>query len=110
MLSKYDTFSFNLYLSTVFLTFKYSTVFISLLGTIYFNLIMTFFFIYVEVSTVQCSCSNCVFTIFEEADNNKYPYKDENWLVYFYLFYFFTVYSATESESDVTYSEFVLCI
>ncbi len=60
---KYDTFSFNLYLSTVFLTFKYSTVFISLLGTIYFNLIITFF-IYVEVSTVQCSCSNCVFTIF----------------------------------------------
>ncbi len=85
MLSKNDTFSFNLYLSTVFLTFKYSTVFISLLGTVYFNLIITFF-IYVEVSTVQCSCSNYVFTIF------------------------FTVYSATESESDVTYSEFVLCI
>ncbi len=42
---------------------SYSTVFISLLGTIYFNLIITFF-IYVEVSTVQCSCSNCVFTIF----------------------------------------------
>ncbi len=67
MLSTYDTFSFNLYLSTVFLTFKYSTVFISLLvqynGTIDFNLIITFF-IYVEVSTVQCSCSNCVFTIF----------------------------------------------
>ncbi len=60
---KYDTFSFNLYLSTVFLIFKYSTVFISLLGTIYFNLIIMFF-IYVEVSTVQCSCSNCVFTIF----------------------------------------------
>ncbi len=60
---KYDIFLFNLYLSTVFLTFKYSTVFISLLGTIYFNLIITFF-IYVEVSTVQCSCSNCVFTIF----------------------------------------------
>ncbi len=53
MLSKYDTFSFNLYLSTVFLSFKYSTVFISLLGTIYFNLIIKFF-IYVEVSTVQC--------------------------------------------------------
>ncbi len=45
-----------------FLTFKYSTVFISLLGTIYFNLIIKCF-IYVEVSTVQCSCSNCVFTI-----------------------------------------------
>ncbi len=38
-------------------------VFISLLGTIYFNLIITFF-IYVEVSTGQCSCSNYVFTIF----------------------------------------------
>ncbi len=75
MLSKYDTFSFNLYLSTVFFTFKYSTVFISLLGTIYFNVIIKFF-IYVEVSTVQCSCSNCVFTIFYEADNNKYPYKE----------------------------------
>ncbi len=60
MLSKYDTFSFIFKYS--FLTFKYSTVFISLLGKIYFNLIITFF-IYVEVSTVQCSCSNCVFTI-----------------------------------------------
>ncbi len=45
MLSKYDTFSFNLYLSTVSFTFKYSTVFISLLGTIYFNLIITFFYL-----------------------------------------------------------------
>ncbi len=42
-LHKFDTFSFNLYLSTVFLIFKYSTVFISLLGTIYFNLIITFY-------------------------------------------------------------------
>ncbi len=35
MLSKYDTFSFNLYFSTGCFTFKYSTVFISLLGNIF---------------------------------------------------------------------------
>ncbi len=27
-----------------------------------------------------------------------------------FLLFFFTVYSATESESEMTYSEFVLCI
>ncbi len=37
---------------SLFSTFKYSTVFISLLDTIYFNLIIKFF-IYLEVSTVQ---------------------------------------------------------
>ncbi len=42
---------FHLIFKYSFLTFKYSTVFISLLGTIYFNLINQFF-IYMEVSTV----------------------------------------------------------
>ncbi len=47
-----STIHFHLIFKYSFLTFKYSTVFISILGTIYFNLIIMFF-IYLEVSTVQ---------------------------------------------------------
>ncbi len=56
-----STIHFHLiFIYVVFLTFKYSTVFNSLLGTIYFNLIITFF-IYLEVSrfnvqTVYLQC------------------------------------------------------
>ncbi len=62
---------------------------------------------------MQCSCSNCVYyllyfkrltiiNIFIRIKTDSFKKKKKNC----------TVYSATEteSESDVTYSEFVLCI
>ncbi len=53
---------------------------------------------------MQCSCSNGVL-YFKRLTiiNILIRIKTDS-------FFFFTVYSATESESDVTYSEFVLCI
>ncbi len=55
---------------------------------------------------MQCSCSNCVFTIFKKLTIINILIRIKTESVYFFIF--FTVYSATESE--MTYSEFVLYI
>ncbi len=63
-----STIHFHLILSTVFLTFKYSTVFISLLGTIYFNLIVFYLpgskhSVNVQTVYLQCFKSLTIITI-----------------------------------------------
>ncbi len=67
---------FHLIFKYSFLTFKYSTVFISLLGTIYLNLIITFFYLRGSKHGAVFMFKLCIYYIFQEADNNKYPYKD----------------------------------
>ncbi len=54
---------FHLIFKYSFLTFKYSTVFISLLDTIYFNLIITFFFIYLEVNGAVLMFKLCIYNV-----------------------------------------------
>ncbi len=84
-----NTIHFNLIFKYSFLTFKYSTVFISHLGTIHFYLIK--FFIYLEVQcsvnvqTVYLQCFKSL-TIIKILIRNKTDF--------FILFYFFTVHSA----------------
>ncbi len=56
---------------------------------------------------MQCSCLNVYLLYFKRLTIINILIRIKTDL---FFCFFFTVHSATESESDVTYSEFVLCI